>query len=173
MDDLPLQVALVDDVEVDDPQRADAGGGQVEGRRRAQAAGADQQHAGLLQLLLPFQPDLRHDDVSGIAAHLLRRQLHGFGSQQGRGSASDRRDDADLVPALHAGLLLTFKVANIVLVQVDVHKVAQLAVLGVEVASQAGVALRQSVERLSDSPRLDGDSVLSVGVLPQRRGDDD
>ena len=41
--DLPLQVRLVDDVGVDDPERADAGRGEVERRGRAEAAGADQE----------------------------------------------------------------------------------------------------------------------------------
>ena len=44
MDDLALEVRLVDDVEVDDPDRADPRRGEVEGRRRAEAAGADEEH---------------------------------------------------------------------------------------------------------------------------------
>ena len=43
VDDLPLEVRLVDDVVVDDAERADAGGGEVEGSGGAEAAGADQQ----------------------------------------------------------------------------------------------------------------------------------
>ena len=45
VDDLALQVRVVDDVGVDDAERADAGRGEVERRRRAEAAGADQEHA--------------------------------------------------------------------------------------------------------------------------------
>ena len=41
--DLPLQVRVVDDVLVDDAERADAGGGQVEAGGRAEAARADHQ----------------------------------------------------------------------------------------------------------------------------------
>ena len=43
VDDLALQVRLVDGVVVDDPERADAGGREVERGGRAEAAGADQE----------------------------------------------------------------------------------------------------------------------------------
>ena len=52
VDDLALQVGDVDHVVVDDAERADAGGGEVERGRRAEAAGAEQQHLGVEQLLL-------------------------------------------------------------------------------------------------------------------------
>ncbi len=39
--DLSLEVAALDDVVVDDPDRADSGGCQVERHRRADAAGAE------------------------------------------------------------------------------------------------------------------------------------
>ena len=55
VDDLALQVGLVDHVELDDPDGAHPGGGQVQQRRRPQPAGADDQHAGVLQPLLPVQ----------------------------------------------------------------------------------------------------------------------
>ena len=57
--DLALQVAEVDGVEVDDADGADAGRGQVHRHRRAEPAGADAQHLGGLQLLLPLHPDFR------------------------------------------------------------------------------------------------------------------
>ena len=43
VEDLALEVRQVDDVEVDDADRADAGGREVERRRRAETAGADEQ----------------------------------------------------------------------------------------------------------------------------------
>ena len=52
VDDLALQVGLVDLVELRDAERADAGRGQVEQGRAAQAAGTDDQHLGVLQPLL-------------------------------------------------------------------------------------------------------------------------
>ncbi len=42
---LALQVAEIDDVEIDQADAADAGGGQVQPQRRAEPAGADEQHA--------------------------------------------------------------------------------------------------------------------------------
>ena len=50
--DLALQVRGVDDVHVDDADRADAGRGEVQRGGRAEAAGAEQQHLGVEQLAL-------------------------------------------------------------------------------------------------------------------------
>ena len=47
VDDLTLQVGLVDDVGVDDPERPDARRREVERRGRPEAAGADQQDSRL------------------------------------------------------------------------------------------------------------------------------
>ena len=51
--DLALQVREIDDVVVDETDRADSGGCQIESRRRAEPARADQQHLGVEQLRLP------------------------------------------------------------------------------------------------------------------------
>ncbi len=77
VDDLALQVALVDDVEVDDAQRPDAGRRQVHQGRRAQAAGTDGEHACVLQPLLPVHGDVGDDQVTAVAHHLLAGQLGG------------------------------------------------------------------------------------------------
>ena len=61
VDDLALQVRLVDDVGVDDPERADAGRGEVERRRRSQAAGTDEKDARVEQALLPLLADLGNE----------------------------------------------------------------------------------------------------------------
>ena len=58
VDHLALQVGQVDHVVVDDPERADARCREVERGRRAQAAGAEQQHLGVEQLLLALDADL-------------------------------------------------------------------------------------------------------------------
>ena len=68
MHDLALEVRLVDDVVVDDPERADAGGGEVERRGRAEAAGADQQDARVEQPQLALLADLRDQQVAAVAA---------------------------------------------------------------------------------------------------------
>ena len=92
MDDLALQVGLVDLVELDDAERADAGRGQVEQRRAAEAAGADHEHLGVLQPLLPGHPDVGDDQVPAVAADLVDGQLGGGLDQrwQGHGSPPGR-----------------------------------------------------------------------------------
>ena len=65
--DLPLQIAEIDDVEIDEAEPADAGCGEVEAQRRAEAAGADEQHAGRFEPLLAVDADLRHDQVPAVA----------------------------------------------------------------------------------------------------------
>ena len=69
--DLALQVREVDHVVVDDPERADARGGEVERRRRAEPARAEQEHLGVEQLHLPLEPDLGDQQVARVALALL------------------------------------------------------------------------------------------------------
>ena len=81
MHDLPLQVRLVDDVRVDDADSPDARRGEVERRRRAEPAGADQQDLRVEQLQLPLLAHLRDQKVAAVARAALgvepRAQLHG------------------------------------------------------------------------------------------------
>jgi hypothetical protein len=56
VDDLALQVRLVHDVEVHDAEGADTGGGQVEQRGRAQAAGTDDQDLAFFSRFWPVMP---------------------------------------------------------------------------------------------------------------------
>ena len=77
VEDLALQVGVVDDVHVDDADRADAGRGEVEGGRRTEAAGAEQQHLRVEQLLLALLADLGEQEVALVAVALL-------GGQRGR-----------------------------------------------------------------------------------------
>ena len=76
VDHLALQVRLVDDVVVDDPDRADAGRGEVERRGRAEAAGAEQQHLGLEQLDLAVVSDLGKKRVARVAVRWSRVRAH-------------------------------------------------------------------------------------------------
>src|SRR5436305_1110419 len=72
--DLPLQVRLVDDVGVDDPERSDPGGGEIERRRGAETARPDQEDARVEQLQLALLADLRNQEMAGVARALLRRE---------------------------------------------------------------------------------------------------
>ena len=69
--DLALQIGKINNIEIDNAERADAGGGQVQRQRRAQPAGADAQHSRLLQLELPLHADLGHDEVARVAQDLV------------------------------------------------------------------------------------------------------
>ena len=68
---LALQVRVVDVVGVDDAERPDAGGRQVERGRGAEPAGADEQHAAVEQALLALLADLRDQQVAAVAADLV------------------------------------------------------------------------------------------------------
>ena len=72
VDDLALQVGRVDDVVVDDAERPDAGGGQVERGGGAEAARADQQHARVEELDLALLADLGDQQVAAVAAGACR-----------------------------------------------------------------------------------------------------
>ena len=67
MDDLPLEVRQRDHVIVDYADRAYAGGGEVKQHRRAEPAGADDQHACAAKRRLPGPTDLWQHDVARIA----------------------------------------------------------------------------------------------------------
>ena len=71
VDHLALQVGGVDDVVVDHADRADPGGGEVERGRRAEAAGADQQHLRVQHLQLALDADLGQQRVARVADPLL------------------------------------------------------------------------------------------------------
>ena len=77
MDDLALEIRVVDDVGVDDAERADAGRREVERRRRAEPAGTDQEHPRVEQLLLPLLADLGDEDVARVARSLRGGETRG------------------------------------------------------------------------------------------------
>ena len=74
VDDLALKVRDVDDVEIDQAERADARRGEVQRQRRPQAAGADAEHLGGLEPLLPLHGHLGHDQVPGVSLNFRWRQ---------------------------------------------------------------------------------------------------
>ncbi len=63
---LALQIRDVDRVEVHEPDRADARGGEIERRRRPEAARADDEHAPLAEALLPHFAELRKNQVAVV-----------------------------------------------------------------------------------------------------------
>ena len=67
VDHLPLQIGQRDNVVVDNADGADAGGGKIQQQRRAEAAGADHQHARGLELRLSRPAHFAQDDVARIS----------------------------------------------------------------------------------------------------------
>ena len=165
--DLALQVGLVDGVELDDADAADAGRGQVQGQRRAEPASADQQRGAGLEPLLACDAHIRDQDVAAVA-----RQL---GGAQGRGAAAagDRRHNGDGVAALHRGVLAVL-VADVFFVHVDVDEVAQRTVGAEQVLAQIVVGGRQLAQHFADVAfAVDGNGVLVVQKRAQRSGNVD
>jgi len=73
--DLALQVGEIDLVGVGQRQPADARRGEIEGRRAAEAAGADDQRGCRAQPFLPLDADLGEQDMPAVAEELLVVQL--------------------------------------------------------------------------------------------------
>src|SRR5581483_8413681 len=71
VDDLPLQVGVVDDVEIDDTERTHACSAEIKRERRAEAAGSDAEHLRGLELELALHADLGHDQVARVAKDLV------------------------------------------------------------------------------------------------------
>ena len=71
MQDLALQVGQVDRVAIGQYQGANARRGQVIGRGRTQAAGTDDQRAGIDDVVLALDADLRQQDVATVAQQLV------------------------------------------------------------------------------------------------------
>ncbi len=82
MQDLALQIAAIDHVVVHQAQKSDAGGREIESGGRAEATGADHEHACARQFLLPFHADLRQAQMARIALEIIRI-LRGFDRQAG------------------------------------------------------------------------------------------
>src|SRR2546428_11566029 len=146
---LALQVRLVDDVEVDDPETADAGGAEVLGERHAESPGADDQGGRLLEFQLPRHADFGQDQMPGIALDFRRHEdvlaLRGQPIHQRKRTASDARDDRDRVALLQGGRIL-LEAADVLLVDVDVHEVRQSAVVRVQMTPNLGEAVPRVVE---------------------------
>ena len=97
VDHLALQVGGVDHVVVDQADRADARGGEVERGRRAEPAGAEQQHLRVQQLDLAVDADLGEQGVARVALALLGGHAGGGDDREalllpGDDPAGDRGD---------------------------------------------------------------------------------
>ncbi len=138
MDDLALEVGLVDDVRVDDPERADARGREVERGGRAETARADEEDARVEDALLAVLADLRDQQVAAVARALLRGE-----------DARDRDLEAVPLPVAEPAR------------EVDDALVAELA-QGLGRERRAGA--RGAVD--DERPRLVGDEALDALLEP-------
>ena len=75
VNDLALQIAGVHDVEVDQPQRANARCGQIKSQRRAQPAGAHAEHTRGFQLALALHAHLGQNQVARVAGEIVGGQF--------------------------------------------------------------------------------------------------
>src|SRR6266849_5673834 len=73
---LALQIGEADMIVVDHRQLADPGGGEIEKRRRADAAGADDEDARGLQLLLAGAAHFAQHDVAGVTLEFVGGEGH-------------------------------------------------------------------------------------------------
>jgi hypothetical protein len=75
MKDLSLKVREIDHIEIDQPDRTNACGCEVECHGRAQSARTNQQHPRLLERALTVLSHLWQEDVAAITQQLFARQL--------------------------------------------------------------------------------------------------
>ena len=171
VDDLPLEVGLVDNVEVDQAELADAGGGEVEPEGRAEAAGADKEDARGLEFFLAFHADFREDEVPAVAGDFVLGKLRGFGGHVEVGVVEDRAagdggHEHDLVAVLAAGRGHGVA-ADVVVVEIDVDEVADIAVVVEEMTLEFRVLGDECVHHLTDRGAGYLDRVEVARVLPE------
>src|SRR3989475_10217085 len=173
---LALQVRLVDHVEVDDPETADAGGAEVLGERHAEPPGADDQGGRLLEFQLPRHADFGQDQMPGIAFDFRRHEdvfaLRPEPIHQRKRTARDARDDRNRVSFLQGGRIL-LEIADVLLVDVDVHEIPQSAVVRIESTSKLVKAVHEDSEGLFDAFGLDLHRIVVRRVLTAGRRNDD
>src|SRR5579862_7344893 len=88
VNDLALQVGVIDDIEIDEAEGADAGGAEIQGKRRAEATGADAEYSRGFELLLALHANLGHDQMPGVAQDfILAEGCWKFGNDGGHKSS--------------------------------------------------------------------------------------
>ena len=163
VDDLALEVGAVDDVEVDDAEGADAGGGEVDEHGRAEPARADGEHFAVDQLALPEGADLVHDQVAGVA-------LDHFG-RHGR-AAGERGDHGHFIAVADQGVG-ALQGADFLAVEIDVDVLEQLLLAVEDHFAEAGVALVEVAQHAVDIAAAGLDEGAVAGDLAEGGGNVD
>ena len=139
VDHLALQVGEVDHVEIDQADAADAGRGQVQPERRAQAAGAHQQHLGRFQLQLALHAHFGHDQVPAVAQDLVVGKRGGcFGRARPRPTRRRCEGTIEIVSPSFTGVASLLQVADVFVVQIHIDEAAQLAFVVENLLAQIG-----------------------------------
>jgi predicted metal-dependent phosphoesterase TrpH len=73
---LPVKIAQVYHIAIDEADRTDTGCSEIERRRRTKASRADQENLGLGDLLLPLATDLRQKNMPAVAGYLIFSKFH-------------------------------------------------------------------------------------------------
>src|SRR6185436_2137917 len=131
MNDLPLEVCEIDNVEVNYPQAPYTGSRKIHRQRRPQPARAYAQHTRGFQLFLTFERDLGHYQVPAVAQDLIAVQLDRLRVFDSGRSSGDRGHDADRVPLLDRSLSLA-RIANVLVIDINVYEMPKLAFFVVE-----------------------------------------
>jgi hypothetical protein len=87
------------------------------------------------------------------------------------GAARNRRYDADNIVFLH-GRLVLLEIADILIIQIDIHEAADLSFIGKEMPAQVAVLRSQAGQRLSHGFSLELYRILLPCVLAQWSWDD-
>ena len=138
VDHLALQVGEIHHVEIDDADAPHARRGKVQAQRRAQSAGADQQHLRGLQLLLALHAHLGNDQVAAVAQNFVvgERRRSGGGAASAEPPAMEGTSEI-VSPSCGGGGVLA-QVADVFVVQIHVDEAAHLAFVGEDLLAQVG-----------------------------------
>ena len=163
MQDLPLEIGQVDNVEIDNAELTHTRRRQIQRERRTEASRPNREHSRRLQFQLPFHAHLGHDQMTAVAQDLVRPQLHIRGN---RGAASgDGGNDSNLI-GFFQWRFVPFQVAHVLIIHINVNEAAQIAIFGVKVFFEIGVLRRQFVQSVAHGFSLDLQSLRLAHILP-------
>src|SRR5690606_8957559 len=129
MNDLSLQIAVVDDIKVNDANPADSSSCQIHRHRSAQATGSNTKDTRRFQFSLTFHPHFGNDQMSTVAFNFFTGEWFSHLANI-RSTPRYRRYDADCVAVLH-GCLLSLKVTDILVIYINVDEVPDPSILSV------------------------------------------
>ena len=146
VNDLPLQVGEIDDIEIHEADSANSGRSQIKTERRAESARADQQNARLLQLQLTFHAHFGHDEVAAVTEDFVLRKTYFFRHVNPPAMLGTMESVSGVA---HRSRIL-FHVADVFVIQIDIDEAAQLAFIVVEMFLQFGKTRRERSQHFTD-----------------------